>query len=238
MTMETKFIHTYVSVDCVLFGFDNNQLNILLVQFSPDQPDDKNLKLPGGLIYDHEDVDDAAQRILFELTGIKRMNLRQFRCFASPDRARNPADVKWLSRAYQPNIDRLITVAYLSICKIGSRLQHISRFKLTRWCRLSELPVLPFDHNQIVEAARVEIQRWIDHDPAIIFDLLPGKFTISQFQALYEAVYNCKIDVRNFHKKVKAMDYVIPQEEKQAHVNHRAARYYKFDKVIYRKRTF
>ena len=235
--MGTKFIHTYVSVDCVMFGFDNDQLNILLVQFDRDYPEDKNLKLPGGLIYNDEDVDDAAQRILFELTGIKRMNLRQFRCFASPDRARHPADMKWLSRAYQPNIDRLITVAYLSICKVDRKLQNISRFKSTQWCRLNDLPVLPFDHNQIVEAARIEIKRWIDHDPAIIFDLLPGKFTISQLHALYEAVYNQKIDVRNFHKKVKAMEYVIPLEEKQVNVNHRAARYYKFDKVIYKKRT-
>lgn len=235
--MGTKFIHTYVSVDCVMFGFDNDQLNILLVQFDRDYPEDKNLKLPGGLIYNDEDVDDAAQRILFELTGIKRMNLRQFRCFASPDRARHPADMKWLSRAYQPNIDRLITVAYLSICKVDRKLQNISRFKSTQWCRLNDLPVLPFDHNQIVEAARIEIKRWIDHDPAIIFDLLPGKFTVSQLHALYEAVYNQKIDVRNFHKKVKAMEYVIPLEEKQVNVNHRAARYYKFDKVIYKKRT-
>lgn len=235
--MGTKFIHTYVSVDCVMFGFDNDQLNILLVQFDRDQPEDKNLKLPGGLIYNDEDVDDAAQRILFELTGIKRMNLRQFRCFASPDRASHPADMKWLSKAYQPNIDRLITVAYLSICKVDRKLQNISRFKSTQWCRLNDLPVLPFDHNQIVEAARIEIKRWIDHDPAIIFDLLPGKFTISQLHALYEAVYNQKIDVRNFHKKVKAMEYVIPLEEKQVNVNHRAARYYKFDKIIYKKRT-
>ncbi|MDR2921170.1 MAG: NUDIX hydrolase [Tannerella sp.] len=235
--MGTKFIHTYVSVDCVVFGFDNDQLNILLVQFDRDQKEDKNLKLPGGLIYNDEDVDDAAQRILFELTGIKRMNLHQFRCFASPDRARHPADMKWLSKAYQPNIDRLITVAYLSICKVDRKLQNISRFKSTQWCRLSDLPVLPFDHNRIVEAARIEIKRWIDHDPAIIFDLLPGKFIISQLHALYEAVYNQSIDVRNFHKKVKSMEYVVPLEEKQVNVNHRAARYYKFDKVIYKKRT-
>ena len=235
--MKTKFIHTYVSVDCVVFGFDNNQLTILLVQFSRDQSGDKNLKLPGSLIYDQEDVDDAAQRILFELTGIKRVNLRQFRCFASPDRVRHPADMKWLGRAYQSGIDRLITVAYLSIGKIDRKLKNISRFKLTQWCRLDELPALPFDHNRIVEEARIEIRRWIDHDPVIIFDLLPSKFTISQLHALYEAAYNRKIDVRNFHKKVKRMEYVIPLEEKQTDVKHRAARFYRFDKVMYNKRV-
>lgn len=234
--MKRTFIHTYVSVDCVVFGFDNNQLNILLLQFNRETVQSNNLKLPGGLIYDYEDVDDAAKRILFELTGIKRMNLRQFRCFASPDRARHPADMMWLDKAYQPNINRLITVAYLSLCKIDQKLKNISSFKSTQWCRLSELPMLPFDHSQIIEEARVEIQRWADHDPAIMFELLPSKFTISQLHALYEAIYGKEIDVRNFHKKVKTMNYIVPLDEKQTNVRHRAARYYKLDKVMYKKR--
>jgi hypothetical protein len=232
--MGAKFIHTYVSVDCIVFGFDNNELNVLLVQLDHGKIGNKNLKLPGGLIYDHEDVNDAAQRILHELTGIRRMNLRQFRCFASPDRARHPDDIKWMNNAYQSHIDRLITVAYLSLCKIDKRLNNVSGFKSAKWCRLNELPVMPFDHNKIVEASRDEIRRWVEHDPAMMFELLSQKFTVSQFHALYEAVYNRKIDIRNFHKKVKNMAYVVPLDEKQANVTHRAARYYKFDKHIYK----
>lgn len=234
--MKTNFIHTYVSVDCVVFGFDDNQLNILLVQRDAEEADPKDLKLPGSLIYNEEDVDDAANRVLFELTGIKKMALKQFRCFASPDRASRKEDQKWLDKAYQPNINRLITVAYLSLCKIDRKLINVSKYKSTEWCPLSEIPKMPFDHNEIVEESLAEIRKWVEIEPSIVFELLPNKFTISQLHRLYEAIYNKSIDIRNFHKKIAAMSYVIALEEKQKDVAHRAARYYKFDKVIYNKR--
>lgn len=237
-TMKTNFIHTYVSVDCVVFGFDDEQLNILLVQRNNiDESDTKRLKLPGSLIFNNEDVDDAASRVLYELTGIKRMTLKQFRCFAAPDRASNPEDIKWLDQAYKPDIDRLITVAYFSLCKIGRKLNvsNITKYKAVEWCPLSELSDMPFDHNKIVEASLVDIRRWIETDPVIVFDLLPQKFTISQLHRLYESIYNKKIDIRNFHKKVATMTYVLPLAEKQSGVSHRAARYYKFDKKAYNR---
>lgn len=233
--MKINFIHTYVSVDCVVFGFENDKLNILLVQRNTDKKSKKDLKLPGSLIYDQEDVDDAANRVLFELTGIKRMSLKQFRCFASPGRSNNPDDRKWLYTAYQPNINRLITVAYLSLCKVDRKLNNVSKYKQTEWCPIDKIPQMPFDHNQIVKESLVEICRWIEYNPVIVFELLPQKFTISQLHKLYEAIYNKKIDIRNFHKKVAAMSYVIPLEEKQKDVSHRAARYYKFDKKAYNK---
>lgn len=234
--MKTNFIHTYVSVDCVVFGFDDNQLDILLVQRNEESDNLVDLKLPGSLIYDDEDVDDAAQRVLFELTGIKKMTLKQFRCFASPERANNPNDIKWLDKEYKPDINRLITVAYLSLCKIDRKLNNISKYKNSQWCPINKLPKMPFDHNQIVKESLAEIRKWIEAEPAIIFELLPQKFTISQIHRLYEAVYNKKIDIRNFHKKIAIMPYVIALEEKQKDVSHRAARYYKFDKVTYNKR--
>jgi hypothetical protein len=234
--MKANFIHTYVSIDCVVFGFEDDQLNILLVQRGADKKGVKDLKLPGSLIYNEEDVDDAAHRVLFELTGIKRMSLKQFRCFASPDRAKNPDDVKWLDVAYQPNINRLITVAYLSLCKVDRKLNNISKYKLTEWSPINKLPQMPFDHNRIVKESLTEIRRWIEFDPAIVFELLPQKFTISRLHKLYEAIYNKAIDIRNFHKKVAAMPYVVALEERQKDVSHRAARFYKFDKKEYNKR--
>lgn len=233
--MRTNFIHTYVSVDCVVFGFDDDQLNILLVQRDGDKKGAKDLKLPGSLIYDEEDVDDAANRVLFELTGIKRMTLKQFRCFASPNRANDPDDMKWLDMAYKPNINRLITVAYLSLCKVDRKLNNVSKYKQTEWCPIDRLPQMPFDHNQVVKESLTEIRTWIEHNPAIVFELLPQKFTISQLHKLYEAIYNKKIDIRNFHKKVAAMSYVLPLDEKQKDVSHRAARYFKFDKKSYNR---
>lgn len=95
---------------------------------------------------------------------------------------------------------------------------------------------MPFDHNQIVEASLAEIRKWIEAEPVTIFELLPQKFTISQIHRLYEAVYNKKIDIRNFHKKIGTMQYITALEERQQGVSHRAARYYKFDKVMYNRR--
>lgn len=232
--MKQKFIHTYVSVDCVVFGFENNQFKILLVQRSNDNGE-KNLKLPGSLIYNTEDVDDAAGRILFELTGIKKLPLKQFKCFASPDRASKREDIKWLDKAYQPNIDRLITVAYIALCKIDRKLHNISKYKHTNWCAINEIPILPFDHNSIIKESLCKVREWIESDPFIIFELLPQKFTISQLQKLYEAIYDKKIDIRNFHKKVSLMSYITALEEKEEGVSHRAARLFRFDKKAYNK---
>lgn len=233
--MTNNFIHTYLSVDCVVFGFQDNQLNILLVQRSPANGENKNLKLPGSLIYDQEDVDDAANRVLFELTGIKKMSLKQFRCYASPTRASRAEDMKWLDMAYIPNINRLVTVAYLSLCKVDRKLNTISKYKDTKWCPIDDIPQLPFDHNLIVQESLSEVRQWIENNPAIVYELLPAKFTISQLHKLYEAIYAKEIDIRNFHKKVAAMAYIEPLSEKQKDVSHRAARYYKFDKKSYNK---
>lgn len=98
--MSPDFIHTYVSVDCVVFGFDlENRLNILLVQRHVDEiPLERRRKLPGSLIFSNEDVDDAAERVLHELTGIRKMVLKQFKCFADPGRANNEHDITWMGK--------------------------------------------------------------------------------------------------------------------------------------------
>lgn len=232
--MTAQFIHTFVSIDCVVFGFDNEQLNILLVKKDNSSSEKPSLKLPGSLIFDQEDVDDAASRVLFELTGIKKMPLRQFRCFASPGRASKEEDRKWLNEAYQPNINRLITVAYIALCKINHKHHNISKYS-SQWCPLNHVPEMPFDHSEILQASLSEIQKWIELEPSIIFNLLPQKFTISQLHRLYESIYAKKIDIRNFHKKVAAMPQVVALDEREEGVSHRAARFYRFDKKGYLK---
>lgn len=231
--MKKKFIHTYVSVDCVILGFDGEQINILLVK--KDKANENALKLPGSLIYDDEDVDDAAHRVLFELTGVKSKALAQFRCFASPDRASSDEDMAWLDVEYQPNINRLITVAYLSLLRIDQKLNNISKYKETQWCPLSEMPKLPFDHNLVVTSSLHEIRRWIELDSSLVYELLPRKFIISQLHKLHEAIYDKKIDIRNFHKKITSLPYINVLEEKQKNVSHRAARFYKFNRQAYNK---
>lgn len=234
--MNQDFIHTYVSVDCVVFGFDHdNRLNILLVQrYIDDVLADKQRKLPGSLIFSNEDVDDAAHRVLHELTGIKKMVLKQFKCFADPLRASNQSDIKWMGTEYMHNIDRIITVAYLSLCKIDQKINS-TKYETVDWHPIDQVPALPFDHNKIINESLTEIRRWIETDFSIIFELLPKKFTIRQLYQLYSALSEKQIDIKNFHKKISSFNYIIPLEEIEKNVSHRAARYYKFDAKIYKK---
>ena len=236
--MSPNFIHTYVSVDCVVFGFDHeNRLNILLVQRHIDDiPVERQKKLPGSLIFSNEDVDDAAERVLHELTGIKKMVLKQFKCFAAPDRANNMNDIKWMGKEYKQDIDRIITVAYLSLCKIDHKINS-SKYDTVDWFPFDEIPVLPFDHNKIINESLVEVRRWIEMDFSIIFELLPKKFTIRQLYQLYCALSEKKIDIKNFHKRISSFNYIIPLDEIETNVSHRAARYYKFDAKIYKKKN-
>ncbi len=234
--MTSNFIHTYVSVDCVVFGFDyNHRLNILLVQRRMDEgTSERQRKLPGSLIFSDEDVDDAAERVLHELTGIKKMVLKQFRCFADPERANNSNDISWMGKEYKQDIDRIITVAYLSLCKIDHKINS-SKYDTVDWYPLDEIPALPFDHNKIINESLVEVRRWIEMDFSIIFELLPKKFTIRQLYQLYCALSEKKIDIKNFHKRISSFNYIIPLDEIETNVSHRAARYYKFDAKVYKK---
>ncbi|KFE99857.1 DNA mismatch repair protein MutT [Chryseobacterium formosense] len=234
--MNSNFIQTYVSVDCVVFGFDHeNRLNILLVQkYLDEMPVERSKRLPGSLILSNEDVDDAAQRVLTELTGIKKMVLKQFKCYADPKRASNEDDIKWMGMEYKQQIERIITVAYLSICKIDHKINS-AKYDTVDWCTIDKVPTLPFDHNKIITESLEEIRKWIETDFSIIFELLPKKFTIRQLYQLYNALSEKKIDIKNFHKKIASFSYIIPLDEMEKNVSHRAARFYKFDAKVYRK---
>ncbi len=231
MTNNNKY-YPHLSVDCVLIGCEDDQLKILLVErtdvVSNEKYNDK--KLPGRLIYMEEDIDEAAISVLKEYTGIDNSYLKQFKCFGSPKRTSDPRDVRWLENAVNLQIGRLVTVAYMSIVKIGARSNKIdSKFKAS-WVPLTKLPQLAFDHNLIIEEAIGEIRKLIENDPIVLSDLLPTKFTALQLRRLFEQIYNKEIDVRNFHKKIKSMKYIVELDEKEENVSHRAARYYKFDK--------
>lgn len=234
--MSSSFIHTYVLVDCVVFGFDlENRLNILLVQRHVDDvPLERQKKLPGSLIFSDEDVDDAAHRVLYELTGIKKMVLKQFKCFADPTRANSTHDIKWMGEEYKHDIDRIITVAYLSLCKIDHKINS-TKYDTVDWFPIDEVPSLPFDHNKIISESLIEIRKWIESDFTIIFELLPKRFTIRQLYQLYTALSEKHIDIKNFHKKISSFNYIVALDEIEKNVSHRAARYYKFDAKVYKK---
>lgn len=230
-----EMLYPHVSVDCVLLGINEDKLSVLLVERKNVNGELIGYKLPGSLIYEKEDLDEAAYRILNEATGLKRVLLRQFRCFGSPSRTKNKEDVVWLENISRMKIGRLITVAYLALCKNGKKSNPASRYDSIRWFPVDNLPRLPFDHLEITEAAVKEIRNWIEKEPAIVFDYLPIKFTAYQLRRTYEIIYNKEMDVRNFHKKMNSLEYVVATDDIQDGVAHRAARYYRFDKVKYNK---
>lgn len=229
--------NNHISVDCVVIGFDGEQIRVLLIKRMREEEGEifHDMKLPGSLIYMDEDLDEAAARVLNELTGLKNVNLVQFKAFGSKDRTKNPKDVHWLERAQLAKVERIVTVAYLSLVKIDRTLnRNLDSFQAC-WVALSDIKSLAFDHNLIICEAVSYIRQYVEANPAALFDLLPRKFTAAQFRILYELIYGKSIDVRNFHKKISQLEYVVPLEEKEQGVAHRAARYYRFDKKIYNK---
>ena len=237
MEHNMPLANNHISVDCVVIGFDGEQLKVLLIKRAGEEEGEifHDMKLPGSLIYMDEDLDEAAQRVLNELTGLKNVNLMQFKAFGSKNRTSNPKDVHWLERAMQSKVERIVTIAYLSMVKIDRALdKNLDEFQAC-WVALKDIKTLAFDHNLIIREALTYIRQFVEFNPSMLFDLLPRKFTASQLRTLYELVYDKQYDVRNFHKKIALMEYVVPLEEKQQGVAHRAARYYRFDKKIYNK---
>ncbi len=227
-------VNPYVSVDCVLLGFDGEQLNVLLIrQSSADgQNDTGAYKLPGSPIDMDEDLDEAAQRVLQQLTGLTTVKMRQFKAFGGLNRLADNKDNEWLQRFYKLDkpLERIVTIGYLSLLRIDRRMEKLHDGYEAKWKPVSDLPHLAFDHNEIVAAALDTVEHLAKQTPTILFGLLPRKFTATQLRVTMECVTRTKYDVKNFHKRMQQMPYVIPLEEKQAGVNHRAARYYKFKK--------
>ena len=227
--------NNHISIDCVVLGFDGSNLRALLVRRQgEDQAGEYNdMKLPGSLIYQDEDLDEAAMRVLHELTGVRDVPLQQFKAFVSKDRTRNQRDIVWLERAQQAHVERIVTIAYFALVKLDSAMLRIVDRESATWVPVSEIGQLAFDHNLIIEEALKAVRREVDNNRSVLFDLLPKKFTASQLRLLTEIIYGRTLDVRNFHKKISQMPYVVPLEERQKGVAHRAARYFKFDRKVY-----
>lgn len=235
--MQPNTVYPHVSIDCVVLGFDGIHLNALLLKRTGVEKGASfnDLKLPGNLIFANEDLDDAAQRVMSELFSTNAIYLKQFKSFGSPHRTVSPRDVMWLEKATQLKIGRIITVAYLSMIRIDDKMKFKSDNVQAVWTPLPSIKELAFDHVEILREAIEEVRRMVSSFPALVFNLLPKKFTAAQMRTLFEEVYGEKMDVRNFHKKMIRMEYVIPLNEYEQGVSHRAARYYKFDKKIYSK---
>jgi len=237
-TKEPLLAFNHISVDCVVFGFDGSSLDVLLIRRTGEEGGEvfHDMKLPGSLIYKDEELDDAARRVLAELTGLKNVNLTQFHTFGSKERTRDPKDVHWLERAQKAKVERIVTVAYFSMIKIDRSLSRSMEGKEALWVEIGSLPQLAFDHNEIIQRAREYMSRLAYFSPDILFSLLPRKFSATQLRTLYECVFGKKIDQHNFYKTLAAMPYVVPLDEKETGVAHRAARLYTFSRQIYNRK--
>lgn len=225
-----------VSVDCVIFGFDGDRLKVLLIdrgQVISSNEKEKVYALPGNLIREDEDLDDAAGRVLFELTGLENIFLEQFGSFGNPNRLTKEHDLEWLKSIRAQPDARVITVAYYSLIKADQYEIHASSFAQDAfWHDIDELPPLGFDHLEIIESALRELKFKSKYQP-LGFELLPEKFTLGQLQKLYEAILGTDLDKRNFRRKIMKMAFLDPLSEKQIGVAHKPARYYTFDKEKY-----
>lgn len=234
MSATVNRYNPHVSVDCVVFGFDGDKLKVLLIERTiagiNELYNDK--KLPGSIILADEDLDEAASRVLNELTGLRNIYLSQFRSFGNPKRTENPRDVLWLENTMQLKIGRIVTVAYVALVKIDRKIQVALGDTQPGWFELTELAGmnLAFDHAEIIRKGLEHIRHRMDIEPHLLFELLPRKFTISQLRTLYDTVHQTRSDVRNFQKKVAQWPYVLPLDEMETGVPHRAARLYKYKK--------
>jgi 8-oxo-dGTP diphosphatase len=230
-------LNPHVSVDCVIFGFDEGDLKVLLIERDLDTIDHQTLRysLPGNLVDDNEDLDTSAGRVLKELTNLDNIFLEQFYAFGDPLRVKNSADAQWLNAIRDVPTARVITIAYYSLVKIGDYQPAPSSFaRKAFWCPINEVPALAFDHNKILDQALISLKTKLRIQP-IGFELLPDKFSLGQLQKVYETILGTSLDKRNFRRKILNKGFLKPLQEKQKGVPHKRARLFEFDKEAYDK---
>jgi 8-oxo-dGTP diphosphatase len=208
-----EFFTSAFSVDCVIFGYAEGEIKALLIERGM-EPFSHQLAIPGDLVYPNEDLDEAAKRILFELTGLTNINMHQSKTFGSPNR--HPQG-------------RVITISYFALIKIEDfEVEASSWADKALWLSLHEIPKLAFDHNLILDSTFEVLKQKLSTEP-VCFDLLPERFTLFELQKLYEYAFNTSFDKGNFRKKIKNIP-LIELDEVQQNVNHRPAKLFKFDK--------
>ncbi len=216
--MSDKYLNA-LSVDCVIFGFDEGELKALCIK-RKEEPSSGMWALPGGFVEPDESLDAAAMRVLSELTSIKDMYMEQVYTFGEVNRY---------------PLGRVISVSYYALVKISDyKIQATSKIEDVAWLPLSEIKELVFDHKAILQKALNTLKERVKFHP-VGFELLPEKFTLTQLQNLYEVILGVQLDKRNFRKKLLGMDLIIKLDESQVGVAHRAARFFKFDPERYKE---
>lgn len=200
-----------LAVDCIIFGFQEGRLNLLLIRrdFEPRRGE---WSLMGGFLRKNESLDEAAARVLQELTGLHDVYLEQFRAFGDVDRDEG---------------ERTVSVGYYALVNQEEAQVQLSSDYAAQWVPLTDIPPLIFDHTEMVKAALRRLRHRATHEP-VGFELLPGKFTLTQLQSLYEAIFGTPIDAGNFRRRLRKMDYLQRLDEKDTTNSRKGAWYYQF----------
>jgi 8-oxo-dGTP diphosphatase len=207
-----------VAVDCIIFGFDGNQLKALLIKrgFEPERG---KWSLMGGFLDKKENADQAAIRVLHQLTGMTNIYMEQLYAFTDVNR---------------DSAGRVVSIAYFALINIQDYSEQLQLEHEAKWFALSKLPPLIFDHKKMVLKAKERLRQKVASQP-IGFELLPSKFTLPQLQSLYEAIYETPLDKRNFTKKMLSTGILQKLNEKEKESSRKGAFYYIFDNVKYNK---
>lgn len=202
----------YVAVDCIIFGFDREKIKLLVIKRNF-EPMNGQWSLMGGFLQEGENLDQAAQRVLGELTGLSEVYLEQLYTYS--DITRDVAG-------------RVLSAAYYALINSDEFVPTMGKQHRAEWFDLGKLPGLIMDHNQMVEKALARLRRRCRTQP-IGFELLPQKFTLPQLQQLYEAIFQESYDKRNFRKKILAMGILNQLSEKEKDSSRKGAYLYTFD---------
>ena len=219
---EIAEYHSYsrflLAVDCIIFGFDGQVLKALFVKraFNPGL---SKWSLMGGFVQDEEGVEEAASRILNQLTGLSNIYMEQLHCFG--DINRDPGG-------------RVISIAYFALINIADYSEEMMKEHNAKWFELNHIPALVFDHQNMVLLAKERLQQKIANHP-IGFALLPQKFTLRQLQTLYEAINETELDKRNFTRRILDLGILKKLDEKERGTSKKGSFYFVFDEAKYKK---
>lgn len=206
----------WVSVDCIVFGFDNNHLKLLIGRRQMD-PGRGEWSLYGGFVRVNESLEDAANRVLHDLTGMRKIYMKQVGAFGAVDR--DPGE-------------RVISVAYCALINVHDYDDKLREQYGLQWVDIDSLPRLYSDHNQMVKKAVILLRHRIKTEP-LSFNLLPDLFTLTQLQHVYEAILGGDIDKRNFRKRIKQIDFIEKTELIDKVTSKRGAALYRFNRKRY-----
>jgi len=229
-----------LSIDCVIIGFDGEQLKVLLLKWKGADA----WTLPGGFVLKDEDLDTAAKKITYLRTHLKNLFLTQFEIFGRvsrnkldpkieldiPNLFKLPARLEsWLAQ-------RFITIGYLSLVKIADVNPKPDVFsEECAWFALDEIPTLVFDHQDIIDSALDRLRKQLNFLP-VGKNLLPEKFTFPQLQKLYESILRQPLDRGNFQRKILKLDILERLEKLKEGKAHKAPYLYRFNQKKYQQK--